>query len=64
VELHLACAWCIADHWEKQMQTSVSLDTLSRVAQPDILNRQLAEERPTIAHDHWHQVHSDCVEQT
>jgi hypothetical protein len=44
------------------MEDSVPLHALSRIPELDILNRHLAEKRPTFAHDHRHQVDSDCVE--
>jgi hypothetical protein len=42
----------------------VSLDAGTRVAQLDVLNREFAEVRPTLAHHHGHEVDSETVEQT
>src|SRR3954452_23109540 len=64
VQASLGSACARPQHGEPQMRDAIPLDALRRIAQGDIVDRQLAEEWTALAHDHRHEVHRDRVQQT
>jgi hypothetical protein len=53
-----------AEHWEGEMDDLIALDAGRRIAERDVLERQVAEEGASGTHDNRHQVDRNLVEQT